>query len=368
MRGKKKHNISVRACARGWPFVRATGMSSIKDAFRGAFTEISRRATVASAHDANAPTFFPACDASFDTSVQSHILVSMGTDVLAPRPADPCRPALRVYGGFPSRADAVEHAEVVREIDATCSLVIVPRDEWALMPGTMASRDDAAERRRRVDAVVARADAARAAQCEVFDERVRTHDADTTPVRVAEHDTETQDAEEEVYGHPRRLRAGAEVRGQGAVALVVVPDPEGECAIRVLGCFETTSDADAWVQGVASRRMVDHDIVVAPTCEWLYPNGGTVESGRRRYRVDELQRIMDTADRNPEAVRTYKEWRREKEAREAEAEAEENKAEENKAEAYTEAEAEENKAEAPTDDSSESTHHTPTAAQPTPLG
>ena len=106
------------------------------------------------------------------------------------------------------------------------------------------------------------------------------------------------------------------MRGQSAVALIVVPDDTGECVIRILGCFETTADAEAWVQGTASRRVTEHDIVVAPTCEWLYPNA-TASASNTHYREDELQRIMDTAMKNPAAVRTYKEWQREREAREA---------------------------------------------------
>ena len=95
--------------------------------------------------------------------------------------------------------------------------------------------------------------------------------------------------------------------------LCVVPDDFGECLIKILGCFENTAEADRWVENVGSRKIADDDIYVAPTCEWLYPNGDTSKVSTR-YRVDELQRIMDAADRNPEAVQNYKDWKRQQDA------------------------------------------------------
>ena len=75
--------------------------ASIKQAFQGAFDEIARRSKVSSSMDPTAVSHFPLCTPTpFDEASQAHVLVSMGTDVLAPRPADPCRPALRVYGAF----------------------------------------------------------------------------------------------------------------------------------------------------------------------------------------------------------------------------------------------------------------------------
>ena len=81
---------------------------SIEFALKPAFDEISRRskATLALQSQENDVTYFsrvPDVDASvlLDIPDQSYILLSMGTDVLAPRPLDRRRPALRVYGAFP---------------------------------------------------------------------------------------------------------------------------------------------------------------------------------------------------------------------------------------------------------------------------
>ena len=52
------------------------------------------------------------------------------------------------------------------------------------------------------------------------------------------------------------IYGGAEVRNQAVVAMCMAPDTErGECLVKVLGCFETTADANAWVRHVASREQ-----------------------------------------------------------------------------------------------------------------
>ena len=111
----------------------------------------------------------------------------------------------------------------------------------------------------------------------------------------------------------------------------ILPDTlVGERLVRLLGCFESNAEAESWVRDVGARTITDHDIVTAPTCEWLYPNGET--RVRTHYRMDELQRIMDAAERNPQAVRDYKTWK---------AEQDRLKAEEDRAKADAESSAEE---------------------------
>jgi hypothetical protein len=224
------------------------------------------------------------------------------------------RPCARVYGAFATREDALAHADVVQGVDATCSLVIAQRGEWLLFPQTEAVRDDPDERMRRL---TKRLDVHRDARADAdaeFDRVVRERADRPAPRDVPVDDDEDADAEKLVYPPPRRLRAGAEVRGQSAVALCAIPDPVGgECLLKILGCFETAAEADNWARNVASRRVTDEDIVVAPTCEWFYPNGDA-KASREHYRSDELQRIMDAAARNPQAVREYKEWKAEQDA------------------------------------------------------
>lgn len=292
--------------------------ASIEDAFRPAFEEIQRRNAAAAGVAKSGETQFfaasvDALDLPFVLPGQTWALVSLGTAVLAPRPVDQLRPALRVYGAFETHEECVEHADVVRGLDPTCSLVAVRMREWMLMPQTEAARDDAAEGARRLQK---RLQAHRVRQMEEgqeFDRLVAERLQGPTNAVERDEDEEraTEEAESLVYTKPRRLRAGGEVRGQMAVALSVVPDAVcGECLFQVLGCFASYADADNWTRNVATRHVTDDDVFVAPTCEWLYPNGEAKPTATH-YRVDELQRIMDAARQNPKKVREYKEWKAE---------------------------------------------------------
>lgn len=296
-----------------------TSAASIEDTFRPAFEEIRRRSEAVGgrSYDPNEISYFEetpdATRLPFVLPDQDYVLVTMGTAVLAPCPVDKACPAMRVYGAFATPEEAKEHAAVVSEIDGgRYSLMIVKRDEWTLMAQTVESRDDPTENRRRRDL---RLQAYRARQSEdgdAFLKAVRDGIERPAPqVAPPEDEERREEAEAEalVYQPPRRLRAGAEVRGQSAVALCVAPDEVGgECLVKVLGCFETTSEAENWVRNVATRHVTDDDIVVTGTCDWFYPNGRQ-KASREYYRNKELQRILDAAERNPKQVRRYKEWK-----------------------------------------------------------
>jgi len=294
--------------------------SSLEDTFRPAFEEISRRSNVASATSDFLETAYferstDMLNLPFHLPGQEFALISMGTSVLAPRPVEQTRPALRVYGIFETRDDAKEHAEVVRAIDSECSLLIVRTRQWSLMPQTEDALEDVEVASRRLEK---RLTMHRERQMEESDTFTRMVTERSEPPRSTvqeeedpEERREVEEAEALVYPRPKRLRSGAEVRGQSAVSLSVIPDNvTGECLINILGCFETMADADNWTRNVATRHTTGDDIYVAPMCEWLFPNGDT-KTAKTHYRVNELQRIMDAAERNPQAVRDYKEWKRE---------------------------------------------------------
>lgn len=297
--------------------------NTIESAFRPAFEEISRRSSVASNADKNdAVTYFErSADATrlpFELPDQKVVLLSIGTSVLAPRPVDPCRPALRVYGAFACREDAMEHSEVIRNMDPECSLLILNRDKWFMFPQTEKMRDNKEAAEARMEQKLLAHRTKQAEESSEFDKAVKERaerPASSAPSPDAEDAEDTREAEAMVYKPPRRLRAGGEVRGQSVVAMCVIRDEFGECLIRILGCFESTTESDNWVRNVATRHVTEDDVCVAPTCEWIYPNGVSTTTSSMRYRVDELQRIMDAAERNPEAVRSYKEWKKEQDER-----------------------------------------------------
>ena len=299
--------------------------SSVEAVFKPAFDEIARRQDVAQSRAWDETTYFaPPANAStvnlpLRVPDQAYALVSMGTAVLAPRPVDATRPALRVYGAFGTREEAREHAEVVRSVDAECSLMVVPAHEWVLMPQNEACLNPETNRRR-LEGLLEAHRARQAEDGHAFEHRVAVRDGG--PVRTTERETnaddeeETREAEALVYKPPRRLRVGGEVRGQNYVALCAIPNAiTGECLVKVLACFDTDADADAWARDVGSRHITDDDIHVGRTCEWVFPNGRAESVSGPKYRIDELQRIMDAAERNPRAVQDYKTWKEEQDRR-----------------------------------------------------
>lgn len=290
--------------------------STVESAFKGAFEEIARRRD-ASSQPWDETTYFPGTNINlpFHLPDQHVALVSMGTKVLAPVPLDPTRPALRVYGAFSSHDEAREHAEIIQSLDNTCSLMIVALHEWVLMPCNSSCLSPEENTRRRVE-LLREHEEARKEETDRFEDRVQRKDDSDDVVAVQEpmDDEETIEAENLVYKPPRKLRVGGEVRGQNYVALSVIPNKDtGECLIQLFGCLDTSQDADEWSQGIASRHVTDHDIHVGRTCEWFFPNGDMKNVSKTTYRNDELQRIMDAAEKNPKAVRDYKTWKAEQE-------------------------------------------------------
>ena len=330
---KNLHRVSVvRAFRRGDAFcvqtlnvemqAESASANSVEAVFKPAFDEIARRQDVAKSRSWDETSYFAPSGVSihlpFLIADQMFALVSMGTAVLAPVPVDATRPALRVYGAFATRDEAREHAEVVASMDPACSLMVIPLHEWMLMPQNEACLRPE-ENKRRLETLLQTHRQRLAEEGDAFQRRIETRDGGpvtTTQTMEGDYDDETREAEDLIYKPPRRLRVGGEVRGQNYFAMCTIPNGvTGECLVKVLACFDTNQDADAWAQNVASRHLTDDDIHIGRTCEWVYPNGHAESVSGSKYRIDELQRIMDAAARNPKAVQDYKTWKAEQDAR-----------------------------------------------------
>lgn len=297
-----------------------TSANSVEAVFKPAFDEIARRQDVAKSQYWDETTYFTPSNSSinlpFRIPNQVFALVSMGTAVLAPVPVDHACPALRVYGAFATREEAHEHADVISSMDPACSLMVIPLHEWMLMPQNEACLCPENNKRRR-ETLLQMHKQRISEDGAAFQHRIEVKDGGSvTTTQEIDDDHETREAEDLIYKPPRALRVGGEVRGQNYVAMCTIPNAvTGECLVKVLACFDTTQDADLWAQNVASRNVFDEDIHIGRTCEWLYPNGRAESVSGSKYRIDELQRIMDAAERNPRAVQDYKTWKAEQDAR-----------------------------------------------------
>ena len=256
-------------------------------------------------------------------SDQIWVLVTFGTPVLSPRPCDPLHPIMRVYGVFQTKQEGLKHSTRVRKEDDECSLILVKRGEWILLPVDEQSRDDERVNERRLKTTLTNESERRRQEDVRFQQAVDTKSfveakgSMETKAERTEREEEEEEAEKTVYPPPQRLSSRvAEVRGQGYLAMNAIPNNvNGECAVRILGLFPSVEETEEWVQNVGCKDFPDHDIMIADTCEWLSPNGGSTSSKKTLYAHKELQKIMDASDQNVTSVRDYK--KEESEEREA---------------------------------------------------
>ena len=253
-----------------------------------------------------------------DTEEQKYVLLTLGTRVLAPRPVDHLFPSLRVYGCFSDKEEAVEHAGVVKNLDERCSLIVATCGDWILFPQSEEVRDcKETARRRTIEKMTQHEQTVKEEHAEfeaaLQQKRERKVNWDTS--EWTDEQEQEANAVNEVYRRPRRLKAGAEVRGHNFCAVAVIPDhKDGEVMVNIMGCFATQNDAVDWIDGVSCRSQNSHDIFIQQTCEWVYPNGTTVKTQKDRYRTDEVQKIMNAARANPKNVKGFKEWKKEQDA------------------------------------------------------
>ena len=249
-------------------------------------------------------------DVPFRNDSQTHFVWSASHAEMPPRARDERHPALRVYGCFASQAEATEHARVVAELDPTCSLMVSPTHEWCMLPRS-AARLDAAPAH--IAAVLAAYDAEREKSSRAFRENVAQRRGGEGLRRKP--DKEEADAPADAAPPPRRLGRDAEVRDQSVVAATFVKDAAGhEPVFRVYGGFESTAAADAWAR-CAGDHVLQHDIDVVATCQWLFVNDVEGEKiAQEVFRSNELNAIIAQHKKEPALVENYRKWREESES------------------------------------------------------
>ena len=111
-------------------------MTSVEDVFRPAFEEISRRQNVTSTSDYTETPYFAregdGCNnLPYVLPGQNFALVTMGTNVLAPRPVDPLRPSIRVYGAFDTKEEAIDYnRNTLHQHNVITDCYVVDMYEW----------------------------------------------------------------------------------------------------------------------------------------------------------------------------------------------------------------------------------------------
>ena len=101
------------------------------------------------------------------------------------------------------------------------------------------------------------------------------------------------------------------------VAATFLKDPTqsvGEPIFRVYAAFESAAAGDAWAR-CAGDHVVEYDIDLVTTCVWLFVNDVDGKKiAQEVYRSPELNSIMTTQKKQPQAVEQFEKWRRESES------------------------------------------------------
>jgi hypothetical protein len=292
---------------------RDDGAAAARNAMRPYYDEIARRGRVAAAEVRDTDYFDrvreDGDDMPFAMEEQSYVLFSLSHRGFAPVSESARAPALRVYGTFPDQESALAQADLVREHDPKCSLLLNRTHEWvvgASDPARMADAQHIAEKR---DALLAAHRQERAQSDADFQSNVSKRQMGALPASNSNVEDERVVDLAAVEGKVkarRKLPSGVQVCGQKLAALSVVRDPSDDCEFlfTVYACFEDAASVDRWVRNVGGNEVTQHDIDVISTCEWVYPQDmRDGKASKHAYRSAELHSIMNNYKSSPEEIK-----------------------------------------------------------------
>lgn len=289
--------------------------------------EIKRRTALVRSGHVNSRTFERVegigSDPPFQNEEQQWVLFSVSHVGMPPRSRRADRPALRVYGCFPTREEAMEYAARLTQYDKTCNLQLNRTHEWILACRDPTRLADEEYVRRKTQRLLKAHMERLVSSDKNFEETKLKMQQDTSKPMVEDgvipSDSEEEEWEEQAEGcdedpgipegaiaAPQTLPGSCEVAGQRQLCICFIDDKEDEqepeFLFQVLQCFATDAEADRYVRNVASPRIQDVDIDLVTTLRWLFPTAPMDESVRKEYRSSELTAIMDYRRNEPRKV------------------------------------------------------------------
>lgn len=269
---------------------------------------------------------------------QLFVLYSMSTAAFAPfRGHDATSSGLRVYGTFPTRDEALHHADVISGEDNCVSLFISSSATWFLLSDDEVSVQNSEPI---INGLLKSHATAQVAREQEFREHKRAALNTQTSAESDESGGQGKDGEKEndadwdssvvtkkpdtqpvtkVKHSRRRMSAACAVMGQRLVVASFVCDPNSfDVCCKVYGMVDTEEEANAWIRNVISKSVVDQDIHVLSACEWVFPTHmANEEAPRQVFRNEELNRIMQSRGEEPKKVQDFEEWQSREDARKA---------------------------------------------------
>jgi hypothetical protein len=299
--------------------------SSAHNAFREHHEEIQRRRKFqdgATSTGANQMTFDRKPDQGevpFRDESQRFFVWSASHVRMPPIAVDAHKPALRIYGAFATESDARAHARLVHGLDPRCSVLVSRTHDWIVLPKDEDRVQNAAESEAHVGSLLAKYHAQRTAAMQEVQENVREQRAGICPAP----DAPTESTDEAKSASTTQLTDGvsrigrdAELRDQSVVAISFVNDEtfDGrkdevpEPLFRVYRAFENTSIADEWAR-CAGDHVIDFNIDIVSTCEWLFPSAADSRHIKDVYRSEELGKLINHQKTQPEQCDNFRRWR-----------------------------------------------------------
>lgn len=282
---------------------------SVKEAFQPYHTEIKRRGDVTNT-EYNSKYFDRTDDNAlpFIQEDQVYILFSLSHTGFAPVSQTKSAPGLRIYGAFPDQQSLHHYADLVKENDPVCSLLMNKTHEWIVGASSPAHLTDNEHIRAQKDRLLRKHKQTLSKNKAEFECNIAQHQVgECVKKEDLVHADNDIDDKTKVC---RKISSRVHVDDQRLAAVTVVPDDTQECEFlfKVYGFFQNEEQANSWVRNVGGDAVTDFDIDIVSACEWIYPQAMISTNAKREvYRSAELTKIMKNYKSNPDEVRRVEE-------------------------------------------------------------
>jgi hypothetical protein len=286
-------------------------------------------------------------DDPFVIPSQKWLVYTLSQEKFGPPPSDPSDPAICFYGLFEDLEDAREHAVLVKETHPSFSVLISPSHEWVIasrsQERSMDEKGNAekTERLLKKERFLSSKNESDFRKC-IREEKKKSEEAikreeekkkrtcgtdaalPSTPVEeeVSEEKTNARiedlpskgeddsSKEHEEEDRPRqKIKSKCRVPEQRVIAASFVKGEEAgypEFLFRVYACFETEERMERYVRNVCCCSVLDHDVNVLSTCEFVFPQSLRPENAKKEvFRSEELQKIVSHHKKSPAEVERF---------------------------------------------------------------
>ena len=291
-------------------------MSEASNFMKQNLDEIQRRKELASSfqEDENEISSFQgSCSLPYVLPGQNVFLFTTSHKEMPPIAPDPDNPAIRIYGVFGSGDEAIEYAQLLDNQDI--NFQVHPLREWALAVSSESKLREEGYAPSKIDFLVSGYMQTRQDQIKDFRENVANKK--NTEDMVDEKEDMPMYPDTERHAHKRGIRdmkkTSAPLKLPSPQKFVVVTflrdkNELPEFAFVVHAAFDTLEQADEWVRGTASAEIVDFDMHVVSTGEWLFPQTMDDSLIREEYRNDELDKVIKTHKNQPSMIKNFEDW------------------------------------------------------------